>query len=851
MMKKEKATLPQRAVTSGVELGDFCTNAFGDRFLKEVNHSCFQRISAETAYAERFRKELFSENGFFLIVGTDSGLLPQFVQQRGVPKGSRFIFVDLADVLERLSGEGLFDELDHRIAIVPFEQLDDQFETFCIDQYIYIDKLYLIDAFCVQDAHIPAYRDMFTAIKQKVEALHWQTKAELGNREFLLRQMENLPENQVPGNCLRGAFAGKTAVLIGGGPSLDDMLPWIREHADDLIVLAVSRASRRLLQVGITPHFVFSIDPQAVSFDVSREMLNLWEKSVFVNFFHTCPPLVGQWRGRRVFLGQSVPWESEFNVSDFICPGPTVTHFALEAGLFMGVSQVVLAGVDLCFSREGHTHAKGSMEREVNFLFNRETVEVETNGGWIAETTPAYFSGIEAMGAQAARAGARGAQVINPAVGAAKIPSVDYCPIAEIEVAKLEKPVSEILAKKLPEDGPEQRLAHYRALERELIYGRTRLLQIRRLAADALDANDGLFGRNGKKADFKYKKRMDQIEKRLKGEYKKFSELVKGFGIEYFFSVLRPDRDKDWTDEEVEEVGRLYYEAYRSSANLLIAIVEEALARLKSRFEEESPHPNPELLLQQWAKDRMPGRVVLWRSRNPDAYAALPETFRPRFEAMETEFNDLMACKIHLTGPGAFAAPPDFPGARTRGADFFHQRNIPRLENLMNTFLNSPFEESKVMYHLIRGYLAEVKGETDTAFEAYHQVIESETHPYLEDALKRVASLSLSGGHYEEAMLALECLSGISTAYVPQHADLLRLMGRHREALDIYADYMGKVPEDLSSMLKLGMYYLELGVEEGARMAFEYILEKDPANTSAAKLLGQIGKNDQGSPKSS
>lgn len=848
MEQKPKATVPKRSLGLDGELGMFHTNAFGDRYLPEVNRSCFCRVSAETLYSERFRKDFFSENGFYLIVGTDSGLLLQFVRQRGVSKGSRFLFVELGDVLRRLETEGLIGEFDPRVAVVTFEQLDEYFETFNIDQYIYIDKLFLMDAFCVQDAHIPAYRDLFAGIKQKVEALHWLTKANLGNREFLLRQMENLAENQIHGNCLKGVFAGKTAVLIGGGPSLDAMLPWIREHAADLVILAVSRASRRLIEVGIMPHFVFSIDPQVVSFDVSREMLNLWEHSIFANFFHTCPALVGQWRGRRVFFGQSVPWESDFNRSKFVCPGPTVTHFALEAGLYMGVSQIVLAGVDLCFSREGYTHAKGSLERETNFLFNREAVEVETNGGWIAETTPAYFSGIEAMGLQAQRALAQGQMVINPALGAAKIFSVEYRPVEEISIASMETPLSEILARILPADGSRQRLAHYKAVEQELLYGRTRLVQIRRLAKDAIDANDGLFGRGGREPDFKYKKRMDQIEKRLRGEFSAFSSLAKEFGIEYFFSIIRPDRDKtqDWSDEEVEEVGRKYYEAYRSSANLLVEIIEEAQGRLRCRMEEESARPDPEILLRQWAKDRMPGRVLVWRHRNPGAYEQLSEEYRRRFDAMEQEFNDVMAHKVHLTGPGAFAAPPDFPGARVRGIDFFQQRNIPRLENLMNTFLHSPFDESRIMYQLIRGFLAELREDTAEAYEAYEQVIESQARPYLEDALKRVASLSLSAGHFDEAGLALECLNGLSIGYAPQYAEFLRLMGRHRESLDLYADYMGKAPEDLSTMLKLGMYYLELGVEEGARMAFGYILEKDPENLAVAKLQAQLDKAGQG-----
>ncbi len=108
--------------------------------------------------------------------------------------------------------------------------------------------------------------------------------------------------------------------------------------------------------------------------------------------------------------------------------------------------------------------------------------------------------------------------------------------------------------------------------------------------------------------------------------------------------------------------------------------------------------------------------------------------------------------------------------------------------------------------------------------------------------MHRVLSISLDRSDAEHALLAARCLSGMSPVYLPCYADLLRLVGAKNEALDIYADYLEKVPDDLVVMLKLGRFYLELGIEEGARLMFDTVLEKDPANQAATSLLSELAE---------
>ena len=51
--------------------------------------------------------------------------------------------------------------------------------------------------------------------------------------------------------------------------------------------------------------------------------------------------------------------------------------------------------------------------------------------------------------------------------------------------------------------------------------------------------------------------------------------LTEKFGIKNFLKITQGDQDRDWDQDDVERLGRIYYEAYRDSAERLLNIVPE------------------------------------------------------------------------------------------------------------------------------------------------------------------------------------------------------------------------------------------------------------------------------------
>ena len=823
----------------------FLVNRFGDRYLHAVNGNAFNHEGARTLYRRHFGNELDAPDTFNLVAGSDSGLLIEEVLARGVPEGSRFLFVEPEGVLERIRERFAERDLGPDLVLASSRDWRDRLDDLGLQDYLYLGRARVLRSLAAADGHLAEYPEILWTLRQELETINWRLQATTGNRVFIERQMQNLGELRHPAAVLKDAFAGATAVILGGGPSLPRLFPWIQAHRDRVLVIAVSRVCRQLLAAGIRPHMVVTIDPHDLSFDVSRELLLLDPATVVVHAYHASPLLVGQWPGPNLYLGPRYPWKTKAEPANLELAGPTVTNAAMQLALDLGVKQIILGGVDLCFSREGYTHAEGSNEQRFGPLLNALGTRVETNAGDLAESRPDFTTAIALLAGQAHLAAQRACRVLNPIPEAAWVEGVEHIPLDRIAPTPVAADPQVVLRERLPAEGPDVRRRHYGDVLRELAHARGRLRAMQRLALKGLECNDGLFGRNGKTADFKYKHRMDRVERRLDREFGDLAPLVKSFADLRFLKLVRP-RHKEWTDEEIEAAGRHYYETYRDSATELINLIDSARERVQARLEEESPAPDFDRLAARWLADGQPGRARVWRAHHPDR--DLPPEAEARFRELDQAFEALMA--EEATDQQAWVAREyDLGPVPGKVRSLFQKGDREGLEHLARGLEHSKDPRAPRLSQLVRGSLAELDGDLETAFSAYsavldgtglHNLTSDHSDPVLEESLNRVAALSLNAGDSGNAALALGCLASLSPVYRPHYAEILRLRGDIQGALDAYGSYLEQAPDDLGALLRLGRLYLELGARDSARLAFEHILAKDPADRAARQLLDDL-----------
>lgn len=816
----------------------FVCNSFGDRYLYSVNRHAFDRFGAVTTIDGVFRPLLHKEETLYIIAGTDSGLLYKYVQNMDRPKGSRYLFVELDEIYKMLIDDEQLANDSESIRCTTLVKWLDAARTFHIDDYLYLDAVEVIFSLAAQDQHHPQYTTMAWHLREEINKLRWQAAANLGGETFGICQIQNAPENIQPAHLLKGRFKGQAAVLLAGGPSLDDLLPWVIKHREYHAVLAVSRIAARLKQAGITPDFIFSVDPTELSYDISKQMLELDDRTTLIHQYHVAPRLLAQWPNRSLYLGNLLPWKSKLNPrSPLSSPGPTVTNTALHVAHELGFSTIILGGVDLCFTPEGYTHALGSNERAAGPRFDLTNLEVETNAGTMASSTPDFITAIQTLGAQARYLVASGCTLLNPAPGAARIEHIRHVPIDTLPISTVPVDVPSVLASALPVIGSKDRLRHYRALEHELSSTLHQLGEMQQLIRKALQINERMFGGRGLIEDPAQKLKLDKIEKQLNRTYRHLSSIVKSYGLREMLRVMRPFTDYEQLDaDETKAIGRDYYETYLSGAKSLSERVDDALKTVQFRIREEDPLTDLKQLAEEWGRQKQPGRIRVLKKRHPERLAQLGPEERALLDRMELQFReDINSTEtVHMRRAKAHA---DLGAVRIRARQLFAQNKLTSLEALLSALRKHHDNEKGALYILlVDGYVHELKGEMNVALEKYSQVLQHGNEYLSEDALLRMTNWGLESGQVEYTLQALQCLAAISDSYKLQYAEMLQIAGDPLKAVEMYQTHIARFPEDIHAKLRLTQHLINHQAYEGAIIMLEELLA-DQAENEQVKLL--------------
>ncbi len=815
------------------DVGPVKTNAFGEKYFYNLNRDSFNKTGSQALFDAKFGNRLFQPDSLNIVIGTDSGLLPLYLQQKGLPKGTRYIFIEPAPILEHLINHRLLEELDPAIVCITLDEWDKSTQLFKIQDYFYINSVQLFNSLCAEDDNCNVYAELSWHITEVLAQSHWTVNMTLGNETFTTRQITNLADNLLPAKLLNNAFHGKTVVLLAGGPSLDEALPWVQKHRHQLVIFAVSRISRQLKNIKLEPDFIFSVDPTELSFDISKEMLTFSSRPIFVYSYHTVPSLVSQWQGLGLYLGPRVPWKSSLNQENLDGAGPTVTNTALNIAHRFGFKRIILAGVDLCFTRDGYTHAKGSDEHVAGPRFNLTSLQVETNGGFMAPTSCDFAAATNTLALQAKIITAAGCQIINPSQNAAKINNINYIPLADIELNSDSIDIGAIISKYT---APSSHLHNSQATISELKRAQFQIEAILRLAKNALELNKNMYNTQGVIENYKDKRQLDKIEKKLNRDHRQYSKVVKRFGIRSFIKITKPFTDEDWSAEEAKEIGNAYYEAYRDGAIAILKLINDAIERAHSRLEESNPEPDFKLLINQWRKDRSFGRAKLWQQNHLDAI--IPKSVQTELNDLEKLFTSVLDNKntAHMARAKSYTS---LSMLKKRAGLLFKHQKTQELNDLLSGLDKHEEQTTTTPYiDLINGYLAELQDDTEAAIETYHNIINNEDSPLLEEALLRIAVISINTNDINNtnAYLALQCLSHLNPFYLPFYAEILRLRGDIMAAIDAYNHYISEFSEDTLAQIKLATLYMENKIYDAAELMLNYILTKTPDSKAATDL---------------
>ena len=184
---------------------------------------------------------------------------------------------------------------------------------------------------------------------------------------WLEQSLANLPllARQQPLDRLDGLFAGRPAILIAPGPSLDRNIDQLRALQGRAVLIAPLQTLRRLHKAGVQPDLVLVLDATDLTeppYDFIGDLAP-HELPTLVAAVHTHPNVIR--RFARVFHfsggGPVDHWMAELDGRPLVdLKARSVALSALLLAHRWGCSPIVLVGQDLALAGDGQRYAQGA-----------------------------------------------------------------------------------------------------------------------------------------------------------------------------------------------------------------------------------------------------------------------------------------------------------------------------------------------------------------------------------------------------------------------------------------------------------------------------------------------------------
>lgn len=644
-------------------------NSHGERYLPSSNTS-FEQNASRIVFQQYLHDYLKEPNVLYVILGSDSGLLPIYVREQFADNGSHFIFIEEEAVFNWLQTEypvllpepANIDTNNPMWSLPQAEATDttnaliyvvkDPFEWETIaqckrfDSFILRQKIFFVKSLSVADRPERPLSQSVSFYESQFG--RFRIDHNIGQHRFFMQAgLQTVMDMIYPLKRIKGCYTGKTFVLLGGAPSLPLIFPWLRAHRESVVVIAANRIAGRLAMEAITPDFFVAVDPQPEVLDYSQKIFDFQDDSILISSNHLAPNVMSQWAGASFymhtrFMFTHVPEQERGNISS---SGPTVMNSSLMVAAYLGAETIILSGVDMCFDPSGNSHESSSIESSVGRYLRRSDARVMTYAGIEAETDIQMFAAGEALKEQVKwiQQIAPDTRVINVNPYATQIDVIEQCspealpaishPVTAQEKAyvwqqaKLTYPTYRQL---LQQDVLKPLTTQIRHLTQAHKWAKSGLTAIHKLRGESIsDYNTQID---------KIIQRREQIEQAM-GE-----DLFVLFNYSFvdYVKLLEPLESTQPTIDESLDTLESYFATIVRTTRDFKQVLEKLVDKARWRQMECQPKLTQELL-DFWLQESTPGRCHVWWHRH--GCPKLSEQEQQRFDKAAHEFHLLVTEK--------------------------------------------------------------------------------------------------------------------------------------------------------------------------------------------------------------
>lgn len=177
-------------------------------------------------------------------------------------------------------------------------------------------------------------------------------------------------------NQLKDKFKGMPAIIVSAGPSLEKNVHLLKEIQEKFIIITGGRTLNTLLNKGVKPDFVCSIDPGEGSYQVIEMALDSEVPLVFSEVSNY--KMLEEYKGKKVFF-KDIDFKDTTDKLlgvevDCLWQGGSVAHVCISLGAYLGCDNIILIGQDLAYTNNKY-HAdsasisENSIEADNTYIF--------------------------------------------------------------------------------------------------------------------------------------------------------------------------------------------------------------------------------------------------------------------------------------------------------------------------------------------------------------------------------------------------------------------------------------------------------------------------------------------------
>ncbi len=190
---------------------------------------------------------------------------------------------------------------------------------------------------------------------------------------FLYKWPENIINNfkhsALPLERFVNKFSEIPIIIVSAGPSLDDVIEYLKDVKDKALIVAVGSAIKILDSNGIVPHFRMAFDASEAERNIFNGINTANSPLIFSDLLNH--KIIDEYKGDKVRMVVNTDSISQYfykklyDETFIFKSGFSIANVALDVFIQLGVKKIIFVGQDLCYT-EGKLYAKGSWKEENN-----------------------------------------------------------------------------------------------------------------------------------------------------------------------------------------------------------------------------------------------------------------------------------------------------------------------------------------------------------------------------------------------------------------------------------------------------------------------------------------------------